>query len=532
MPTKEVLAYRELERRKAKRDFWYFVDTYCMMYSKGGGAPIQFKLWDFQKLAATTFQKDKKIIVLKARQMGMSWLAMAYVVWCVLHKKNFHVYITSIGLKEVNEQMERIRFIWYNMPDWVRGEVTLGGKGNKDNDSLIEFSNGSAIHAIASTKSGGHGAAPGLYILDEFARKDNDVMAWRAIKPSLGKESQVIIISTSDGLNNLFADLWFGASSGSNEFTPVFFSATEHPDYSPDYLEEMRRDFAGDKQGYLEAFPMKPEDAFLASSKAVFDESSIRAWKEYIRAHYQKAPDGCDPLVGYLDEGNEKKISFTEDDSSHLSIWKHPNPAHRYCIGTDLAEGLTDGDWSVSVVLDTDTDEIVAMYRGKIKVEDYSYPVLLLARYYNNAWLVIETNRNSGAIMDDIKTIYPWLYKREHREKITDTPTLVPGFYMGSHNRTPVLAQLRRYFSDTSRPLRIYSDVILNEFTTFEEDTNKKAQAVKGKHDDCVIACALAVEGKRTMPSVIAHAGRGVQQNMMDRFTGRGRKSKRTSRSL
>lgn len=525
---RKLLAAQELEKRKCKKSFAYFVNTFCMMWVKEGGDPIQFKLWEFQKEAADTFQHEKKVIVLKARQMGMSWLAMAYVVWCVLYKPNFHVYITSIGLKEVNEQMERIRFIWYNLPEWLRGDVVLGGKGLKDNDSLIELSNGSAIHAIASTKSGGHGAAPGLYVLDEFARKENDVMAWRAIKPSLGKKSQVLIISTSDGLNNLFATLWFGAQSKNNDFKPVFFSCHQHPEYTEEYLAEMKNDFAGDIKGYLEAFPETPEDAFVASSRTIFDGERIRDWKQFNRSEH-----AVPYKVGELEEEYDKRaekmnIKFIEGKIGRLTVWRAPIKGHHYTVGTDLAEGIVTGDWSVSAVLDTDTNEIVAMYRGKIAPEEYSYPVRLLATWYNNAWLCIEVNKNSSTIMNDLKTSYPFLYTRPQREKITDVPTQVPGFLMGGHNKRPLIIQLRRAFSDNEKPLRIYSNIALDEFSIFEEDEHGKLNAARGEgnYDDCVIAIALAVEAKNTMPTEQAGVGRAnlFEDNSVEaKFFGTGR---------
>lgn len=434
--------------------------------------------------------------------MGMSWMAMAYVVWCVIHKKNFHVYITSVGLKEVQEQMERIRFIYWNLPQHIRDQAVLGGKNCKDNDSLIQFTNGSAIHAISSSKAAGHGSAPGLYILDEFARKENDVIAWRAIRPSIGKNTQVFIISTSDGFNNLYAELWFDASSGANDFIPVFFAADRHPDYTPEYLAEQKREFAGDLEGYMQAFPMKPEDAFLSSSRTIFDIERVREWKEYIRENNITYRTGRLDEVPTTDKRGrqETKIVFEEDEKARFVMWKEPVAGHNYVVGVDVAEGLVHGDWSVLVVLDTDTDEIVAMLRAKIAPEEWAFPVLTAAKFYNNAWLVVEVNKNADLLMSDIKVSYPFVYCRPVREKITDKPTLVPGFITSGSSKPRIIQQMRRYFSSEERPLKIYSDTILDEMASFEEN-NGKLEAVRGLHDDCVMAVALAIEGKTTMPT-------------------------------
>lgn len=491
---KRRLAKIELERRRCASSFAYFVDNYCKIWTKEGGDPIDFKLWDFQKDAAEKMQHNRKVIFLKARQMGLSWLAMCFVVWNVLFKKNFHVYITSIGLREVSEQMQRIRFIWYNIDPVIRGDVELGGKGCKDNDSLIEFTNGSAIHAVSSTRASGHGTAPGLYILDEFAYKENAREAWRAIRPAIGKRSRAIIISTSSGMNNLFAELWFDAKNNKNGFLPVFYSCREHPEYTDEFLEEQKRDFAGDLQGYKCSFPETPEDAFMSSSRSVFDIERIVEWKEYIRTNNIEYEVG---RLQYCDGG----IEFVNDDSGHLMVWKHPNPEHRYTIGVDIAEGLVHGDYSVIAVLDTDSDEIVALFRAKIRPEEYSNPILMLGKYYNNAWIAIEVNKNADVIINDLKFVYPWLYTRVVRERLTDRGTTAIGFVTSATSKPRIIMNMRRYFSDTERPLKIYSEIALDEMASFEESNTGSLGAAKGFKDDCVMAIALAIEARSTMPS-------------------------------
>lgn len=487
-------ARRTLELRKCENDFAYFVDNFCMMWAKEGGDPIPFHLWEFQQDGAEQMQKEQKLIFLKARQMGLSWLVVAYIVWCVRFKKNFHVYITSIGLREVNEQMERARFIWYNLPEWMRSDISLGGKGCKDNDSLIEFTNGSAIHAIASTRSAGHGAAPGLYILDEFARKENDVMTWRAVKPSLGKNSQVIIISTSNGFGNLYADLWFGATKGDNGFKPVFYKASRHPDYTPEYLAQMKEDFGADVQGFMEAFPETPEEAFQSTSRGVFNHTRIRELKEFV------LEKGIKPALGYLDYDDDGKLQFYADGKGSLAIYKKPEKGKHYTCGADVAQGVIGGDYSVAVVLCVETYEVVAVYRAKIPQEAYAYILTMLGTYYRNAFMVVEANRGSEIVMNDIKASYQFLYCRPVRNKLTDLPTLVPGFLTSDTSKPRVIQQLRRALMDNKKPLLVYPMLVLDELAAYEADDRGRMNAPKGMHDDSVIALALAFEGTLTLP--------------------------------
>jgi hypothetical protein len=200
-----------------------------------------------------------------------------------------------------------------------------------------------------------------------------------------------------------------------------------------------------------------------------------------------------------VDTDEEGKHTFHEHPAEHLMVWKEPVQGHHYSVGVDIAEGLTGGDWSVFAVLDNETDEIVALYRAKVSTEAYAQPILQVCRWYFNAFLVVEVNTASELIVSDLKQVYPWMYLRPQRQKITDLPTLVPGFYMSATSKPRVITQLRRYFSDVEKPLRVYSDIILDEMTLFEQTDRGKLEASKG-HDDCVIAVALAVEGKYNYP--------------------------------
>lgn len=502
------LLRQEHEWRKCAKDPIYFLNTYGYMWVKEGGDPIPWELWECQANALTQFQKHRLVIMLKTRQLGMSWLACGYALWTIMFTKNAHVYFQSIGQKEVGEQVERIKFIYENLPDWLRMRVEMGGRKRKENDSLVQFSNGSALHAVATTKRAGHGAAPTLYILDEFARNEQDEMTFRAVKPALAARGQVLIISTANGIGNTYHKLWVGATTQKNSFKPIFYPATAHPDYTPEFLAREKDDYAGDLVGYFEAYPMTPEEAFMSSSRCPFDTGRIQEHLAHI------SQNKIEPKIGRLEYDSDGKVVFVESNTGSFFIWKTPlvgqqlpdgtqAAKHRYGIGADVAEGLVKGDFSVAVVIDDDTGEIVGMYRGKIQPENYAHQLKMLGSYYGNAFIAVEVNVNSDLIMDDLKREYAWLYTRERRERIYDVPTLEVGFRTTSSSKPRIITQMRRYFDSREKPLRIYSTTILNEMAVFEEDDRGRLRASgKDNHDDTVMATAIAIECCAFMPKI------------------------------
>ena len=58
----------------------YFIETYCHIEDKDRpDALIQpFDLWPMQKEAIESIEQNRKNVILKARQLGFSWLVISY----------------------------------------------------------------------------------------------------------------------------------------------------------------------------------------------------------------------------------------------------------------------------------------------------------------------------------------------------------------------------------------------------------------------------------------------------------------------
>ena len=91
------------------------------------------------------------------------------------------------------------------------------------NKGNIELENGSKIVAAATSSSAVRGGSYNIIFLDEFAFVENANQFYTSTYPvvSAGKDTQVIITSTANGVGNLFYKLWEGAMQGANEFTPI-----------------------------------------------------------------------------------------------------------------------------------------------------------------------------------------------------------------------------------------------------------------------------------------------------------------------
>ena len=90
----DVIRAKELEYCKAHPD--YFVETYCHIEDKDAPTIIvPFSLWPEQREALLSVHKERLNIILKARQLGVTWLTLAYAAHMLLTTSGCLVFALS-----------------------------------------------------------------------------------------------------------------------------------------------------------------------------------------------------------------------------------------------------------------------------------------------------------------------------------------------------------------------------------------------------------------------------------------------------
>jgi phage terminase large subunit-like protein len=270
---------------------------------------IPFALWPAQATVLNTFQSGRHVIVLKARQLGISWLACAYALWlCVRHPVK-NVLIFSKGLDEAVELVRRIAGMYNRIPN--RADLpTMTG-----NTQELAFSNGSRIKAQPATKTAGSSFTASLVIADEFAKMMWADDLYTSMKPTVDGGGQLIIISSANGGSNLFSKLWRKAESGENGFVPVFLPWWSRPDRTAEWYAQVSRESIS--QTLLDQeYPAKAEDAFNATNAEKFIPSM--AWWDACRENLP-ALTRREPMVVGLD------AALTGDSFALMAVTRHPS---------------------------------------------------------------------------------------------------------------------------------------------------------------------------------------------------------------
>ena len=85
MSETEVRHYLK-EVLKCRKSFVYFCECYCQILADRGqgGDWVPFHLWPQQRRVARLLQEQRLLVVLKARQLGLTWLVVAFGLWLLL----------------------------------------------------------------------------------------------------------------------------------------------------------------------------------------------------------------------------------------------------------------------------------------------------------------------------------------------------------------------------------------------------------------------------------------------------------------
>ena len=202
-----------LEYKKCMKDPSYFAREYVKIISLDEGL-VPFELYPYQEKMFKHFNDNRFSIVLACRQSGKSISSVVYLLWYACFHPEKTIAILANKGAIAREMLARITLALENLPYFLQPGCKALNKGS------IEFSNNSKIVANATSASSIRGLSVNLLFLDEFAFVDNDAQFYTSTYPvvTAGKDTQIIICSTANGIGNVYHKLWEGAVQKTNDF--------------------------------------------------------------------------------------------------------------------------------------------------------------------------------------------------------------------------------------------------------------------------------------------------------------------------
>lgn len=436
---------------------------------------VNFNLYPFQEDALRQIKDNRFSIILKSRQMGISTLMAGMSLHNMMFTGDFKILVIATKQDVAKEIVKKVQLAWDLLPAFLKQGIEVVN----NNKLEIAFSNGSSIKAVSSSPTAARGESISQLIFDEAAWIRDMEEIWQAAQMTLATGGGCIMLSTPAGTTGIFHQEWQRALEGSKQAGVVRF----HPITLPWYLHPDRdqtwRNQQDETLGKLKA-AIECDCCFETSGHTVVDSEIIRYYEGIVKEPLERRGIG-----------------------GEVWIFKYPDYNKTYIVTSDVARG--DGeDFSTFHVIESESVEQVAEYKGKIDPQGLANLLVAIATEYNNALLVVD-NRNIGystlqVIIDHgYKNLYytyksdPFLDKNIHLRKgydLKDKKDMVPGYSIDVKTRPVMIAKFEQYLNE--KAAQIYSQRLINEINAFVW-LDGKAQAQRGYNDDLIMAFAIGL---------------------------------------
>ena len=216
----------------------YFINNYARISHPVHGL-VPFKTYPYQSDLLTDFNDYRFNVILKARQLGISTITGAYIVWMMLFHRDKNILVMATKFKTASNLVKKVKAILKNLPEWlVVANISI------DNRASFELSNGSQIQAASTSGDAGRSEALSLLVIDEAAHVENLNELWAGLYPTISTGGRVIALSTPNGVGNWFHKIYSGAEEGNNDFHPIKLLWDVHPDRDRAWFDKETRNMS------------------------------------------------------------------------------------------------------------------------------------------------------------------------------------------------------------------------------------------------------------------------------------------------
>lgn len=178
----------------------YWANTYCVIEDKDSPEIIvPFRGWDAQNETLRDFDKYRLNLILKARQMGITWIALYYCTHDLLFNLGHTVVALSKTEDDAKELVRRMSVILDNQPEILHA----GGLKYTSTTSTIIITDGggrlkSTFKAFPASPAAGRSFTGNILLLDEWAFQEAADEIWTSAYPTINRPTggKVIGLST------------------------------------------------------------------------------------------------------------------------------------------------------------------------------------------------------------------------------------------------------------------------------------------------------------------------------------------------
>lgn len=319
---------------KCMQDIIYFATNYCYLQTPTG--KVNIKLRDYQVDYLKLMQNNRFVVCRATRQAGKTTTTAIYLLWKAIFSYDKTCFLASNKLKSAKEIMSKIKDIFKFLPYFLKPGCM------KNNETELNFDNGSKIIADATTKNTGIGYSISALYVDEAAHISPSILDefYNNIYPTIAATKGQIIMTSSIGPMNLFYRICKSAEEDSSEWVPFKIDWYQVPEWDDENKCWYKRD---EKWKAMQIANLGSEEAFNGQFGINFDISANTLLSiKLIREKQAKAKHFVYQEISVL-------LGCTGEEFFKWSPQFNPNEELKsgyFLITCDLGEGIG-GDYTV-----------------------------------------------------------------------------------------------------------------------------------------------------------------------------------------
>jgi hypothetical protein len=506
-----------IEYTKCASDPSYTIESYFETFDKTQEGFVPFKLFDKQKLLISNYEANRFNLVLKYRQAGISTVTAAYAAVktaFALSDNPERVLILANKQETAVEFLNKITSFIKQLPDW--SSVSF----DKSSQKHVKLSNGSELKAVATSTDALRGYTPTIMILDEAAFIEGGQALWSACLAAIGTGGKAFLISTPNGLDEIYYEAYEGAVSSTNKFKITHLRWWQDPRFNKD----LRMIKTNDMITWIEKPENEKTEHIIEGANTLHFDAIIKLIEEGYKPHSTWYENMCRDMnlnrrminqelecafIGSGDNVIEGQVLRKQEEinvqqpvfkdkewDNNVWVWQMPQKGHRYILALDVSRGDSE-DATGLCIIDYDTFEQVLEYHGKVPPDMAAQIVDHYGRMYNALSTFDITGGMGIAATNKLKEMgYPknlMHYDNTNDDSMFYMPPAdaTPGINFASRNRrSQIIAALEEAVARGG--FKIRSERLIAELKKFIYK-NGRPDHMKGSHDDLIMALGMCL---------------------------------------
>lgn len=443
------------ELKLCNKSILHFAENYFHITTLDDGKK-KIQLYKYQKTLLKAFKNNRFNIVLSSRQSGKTTTITIYALWIVCFQADKRITIVANKESTAKEIFSRIKMAFEQLPVWMKPSV----KSWRIDGFTLE--NDSAIKISTTSSAGPRGSTSNLLIIDEMAHCPVELMneLWKSAIPiiSSSKKSQLVIISTPNGTENKFYELYQESQKENSDWHLEVVNWWDVPGRDEHWKKETIS-----AMGSEEDFEQEFGNAFHDPNKTAIDPKLLEELKSQCK----------EPILA-MDNGN-------------YLVFEEPNPESFYAIGVDVGEGIGRSN-TVAQILDisdlTNIKQVAIYTTNSMSPFHFGTRLMGILDDWGRPPVLIENNNNGQQVLDVVCHTHNYeSVVSYHFEGFSKHYNNENRFGIHNHTNTKYRGVTNfRYWINSLNAVRIYDLETLLELNNFVRHENHTYS--KRKSDD------------------------------------------------